>query len=170
MAKTKNTADKEEGFGTPATRIGGTDSRYLGTLDPEDRKRFQEKLRVSVGSGFVDIRNPYEIWNASHLWSDKPTLWPDISFGDLWIYLVDKRGPFSAQKLKCYKSLEGYQYFISRKVGVVYGYEVRKDAGVFVLKAEVRPGQAESQTSHLCWLIAKDSGEIITTHCDCKAG
>ena len=77
MAKTKNMADKEEGFGTPATRIGGTDSRYLGTLDPEDRKRFQEKLRVSVGSGFVDIRNPYEIWNASHLWSDKPTLWPD---------------------------------------------------------------------------------------------
>lgn len=95
---------------------------------------------------------------------------PDISFGDLWIYLVDKRGPFSTQKLKCYKSLEAYQYFVSRKVGVVYSYEVRKDAGVFVLKAEVRPGQAESQTSHLCWLIAKDSGEIITTRCDCKAG
>ena len=89
MAKTKNTADKEENLGTPATRISATDSRYLATLDLEDKKRFQEKLRVSVDSGFVDIRNPYEMWNASHLWSDKPILWPDISFGDLWIYLID---------------------------------------------------------------------------------
>jgi len=55
VAKTKNMANKAEGFGTPATRIGGTDLRYLGTSNPEDRKRFQERLRVSVGSGFVDI-------------------------------------------------------------------------------------------------------------------
>lgn len=55
-------------------------------------------------------------------------------------------------------------------MGVVYSYEVRKDAGVFELKAEVRPGEVESQTLHLCWLIAKGIGEIISTHCDCKAG
>ena len=103
------------------------------------------------------------------MWSDRLTVWPDLSFDDLWIYPVDKRGPLSAEKLKCYKSLEAYQNFVSRKVGVVYSYGVRKDAGVFVLKAEVRPGQAESQTSHSYWLIAKSSGEIITTHCDCKA-
>lgn len=57
-------------------------------------------------------------------------LWPDISFGNLWIYLIDKRGPFNAEK--CCKSLEVYQYFISHKVRVVYSFEVQKDAGVFV--------------------------------------
>lgn len=68
------------------------------------------------------------------------------------------------------KNLEAYEYFVSRKVGCVYSHKVQKDADVFVLKAKVRPGQAESQNSYFAWLIAKSSGEIITAHCDCKAG
>ena len=27
------------------SRVGGVDSRYLATLQPQDRKRFQEKLK-----------------------------------------------------------------------------------------------------------------------------
>ena len=67
VGKTKNMADKAEGLGTPATRISGTDSRYLSILDPVDRNLFQEKLRVSVASGFVNIKNPYEMWNECHM-------------------------------------------------------------------------------------------------------
>ena len=106
----KNTqnSDKVEICGNLSARINITDSRYLDTLDPEDRKRFREKLKVPVAGVFVNIRNPYEMWN------DKPTLWPDISFGDLWMYLVEKPGPFNSEKLKSYKSLEAYEYFISR--------------------------------------------------------
>ncbi|KAL9977523.1 hypothetical protein ACROYT_G014935 [Oculina patagonica] len=53
------------------------------------------------------------------------------------MYLVDKRGPFNAENLKCYKSLEAYEYFLSRKDGCVFSQEVQKDAGLFVLRAEV---------------------------------
>lgn len=41
-------------------------------------------------SGFVDIKNFYEMWNECYLWSDKLMLWLDLSFGDFWIYFVDK--------------------------------------------------------------------------------
>ena len=163
-------ADKVEICGNLSVRINGTDSQYLDTLDPEDRKRFREKLKLLVAGVFVNIRNPYEMWNENHLWNDKPTLWPDKSFGDLWMYLVEKPGPFNSEKLKSYKGLEAYEYFVSRKVGSVFSREVQKEAGVFVLRAEVRPGQAESRVSYLPWLIAKRNGEIITAHCDCKAG
>ena len=44
VAKTKNMADKAEGLGTPATRISGTDSRYLSTLDPETETGFKKSL------------------------------------------------------------------------------------------------------------------------------
>ena len=106
-----------------------------------------------MASGFVDIKNASEMWNECHLWSDKPMLWPDLSFGYPWIYLVDKQWPSSAEKLKCYKSLDAYEYFVSRKVGVVYSYEVWKDAGVFYSK--VKYGQVKpSLRPRICagWL------------------
>lgn len=151
------------------SRVGGVDSRYLATLQPQDRKRFQEKLKYVVDGELLAIQNPYESWNAPS-WSDKPTAWPEIEFGDLWTYLVEKPGPFTEAKMKAYKSLEAHEYFVSRKVGVVYSREVKEKTGIFILKAEVRPGQAESQNSYLAWIVAKRNGEILTAHCDCKAG
>ena len=54
------------------SRVGGVDSRYLATLQPQDRKRFQEKLKYVVDGELLEIQNPYESWNAPS-WSDKPT-------------------------------------------------------------------------------------------------
>ena len=78
----------------------------------------------------------------------------------LWMYLVEKPGPFNSEKLKSYKSLEVYEYFVPHKVGCVFSREVQKEAGIFVLRAEVIPGQAESQVSYLPWLITNRNGEI----------
>ena len=90
--------------------IRGLDARYLTTMESQDRKRFEEKLKVSIGDDLFEIRNPYEIWNSPVL-SDKPTMWPDIGFGDLWSYLVEK------------------------PVGIVYSQKVKESSGVFILKA-----------------------------------
>ena len=152
-------ADKKDCEGASSrensvSRISGVDSRYLATLQPRDRKRFQEKLKYVVDGELLEIQNPYETWNAPS-WSYKPTAWPEIEFGDLWTYLVEKPGLFTEAKMKAYKSLEAHEYFVSRKVGVIYSREVKEKTGIFILKAEVRPGQAESQNSYLAWIVAK---------------
>ena len=81
MAKTHKMADKVEICGNLSARINGTDSQYLDTLDPEDRKRFREKLKVPVAGVFVNIfaiptrcgtKIIYTVWN------DKPTLLLDV--------------------------------------------------------------------------------------------
>ena len=101
-------ADKKDCEGASSrensvSRISGVDSRYLATLQPQDRKRFQEKLKYVVDGELLEIQNPYETWNAPS-WSDKPTAWPEIEFGDLWgtpglgffsWVQVDVRGGFS---------------------------------------------------------------------------
>ena len=107
-------AEEKDGEGgssleNSGSRVGGVDSRYLATLQPQDRKRFQEKLKYVLDGELLEIQNPYE--------------------------------------------------------SVVYSREVKEKTGIFILKAEVRPGQAESQNSYLAWIIAKRNGEILTAHC-----
>ena len=149
-------------------KVRGIDLTYLSTLSSEDRKRFQEKLRVFVGEQEIRVFNPYEEWN-SELWNDTPTSWPDLDWGDLFNYLVFTSGPFTSESLKAYKSLDAHDYFVSRKVGCIYSRSVVDK--IVILKAEVRPDQAESSPdSHLPWIICKNNGEIITAHCDCKSG
>ena len=62
-------------------KVRGTDSEYLSTLSPPDRKRFQEKLLLQHGKEEIIVFNPYEVWNNDGFWSDSPTTWPDINFG-----------------------------------------------------------------------------------------
>lgn len=63
--------------------------------------------------------------------------------------------------------MEPYDYFVSKKVAPVLS---PKRTALIVLKAEVRPGKAESQRDLLLpWVIAKENGQSIPAPCDCKA-
>ncbi|KXJ11481.1 hypothetical protein AC249_AIPGENE106 [Exaiptasia diaphana] len=156
-----------------SVKVRGTDGNYLKTLLPKDLERYKDKLKITLDGEKLVVNNPYESWDDEKYWNNHPTSWPNIQFGDIWIYLVESPGPFTKERLKCYKSLLAYDYFISRKVGPVFTHEIsskQEEGAIKVLKAEVRPGQAESKNSYLPWIICKKSGEIITAHCDCKAG
>lgn len=147
-------------------RVSGRNPQYISTLTSEDRRRFGEKLKICIGDKIEVIQSPYEIGDDKKRWSDSPVSWPPICWGDIYSYLIETPGPFTHERLKAFKSLEAYDYFVSRKVGPIFS---AKQKAVIVLKAKVRPGQAESQRdSHLPWVIAKENGKIITAHCDCK--
>ena len=135
---------------------------YFGSLSQAAKKRYQKKLQL-VGLSTC----PYEL--PPQAWKDDVTQWPKIEFPDIVLYLIDTPGEFTREKLKAYKSLEAYNYYVSGWVGTCVVHTISE---VFcLLKAEVRPSQRVSNVSHRPWVaVRRRDGCISTAHCTCMAG
>ena len=69
-------------------------SSYFESLDYGSQKRHVEKLKMRE----IEIPDPYSI--ADDLWVDNPAKWPNVEFGDIYIYLIDTKGDVHQTKLK----------------------------------------------------------------------
>ena len=45
-------------------------------------------------------------------WIDDPSEWPPVEFGQIHTYLIESPGQFTKEKLRNYKSLLSYNYYI----------------------------------------------------------
>ena len=77
-------------------------------MDYEAQKRYTSKLTTDDG---VCLPDPYSI--SDDLWQNDVKKWPNLEFGDLFMYLIESEGTFTKEKLKAYKSLEAYITIIS---------------------------------------------------------
>ena len=88
-------------------------SRYFESLTNTDKADCKRKLTFSTGELLSD---PFTIKN----WKCDESLLPDISWPDIYNYLIEYPSVFSKESLKIYKSLEGYNFFISSNTQEVY--------------------------------------------------
>ena len=77
-------------------------SEYFESLSEEDKKGYLAKLTLSTGEQFAD---PFILHSN---WSDDVSLLPDITYPDIYHYLIEYPSLFSKESLKAYKSLESY--------------------------------------------------------------
>ena len=61
---------------------------------------------------------------------------PDLEFGDIYIHLIENQSPYTAQKMKAYKSTDNKLFFKSGWVNNVVIWEV-KNRNIFIIKAKV---------------------------------
>ncbi len=80
-------------------------SKYFDELDNIAKHRYCQKLRFPPESNTI-LPDPYGVLDG---WSDNVALWPDVSFGDIYTYLIDSCGKYTKEGLKAYKSLDAYQ-------------------------------------------------------------
>ena len=78
-------------------------SEYVKNLTNSAKSRYLEKLTVA---GKRTLPDPYSIRNG---WTADLTDWPDLTFGDIYTYLIETPGIYTKESLKAYKSLEGYR-------------------------------------------------------------
>ena len=84
---------------------------YASTLPEVERGRYIKKLQVVYGSEDPKVLvDPYEV--PDDKWVDDVSLWPPVEFGEIYTYLIDTPGQFTREKMKAYKSLEAFNYYI----------------------------------------------------------
>lgn len=92
---------------------------YLATLAEPEKRRYHEKLAILCAStGIPSLPDPYSI--SEDKWMDDVGLWPPVEFGEIYTYLIDTPGLFTREKLKAYKSLDAYNYYIRQVYMIIY--------------------------------------------------
>ena len=76
------------------------DSEYVKGLNPVARSRYHFKL--SYNKGTSSLPDPYNLKG----WTNNPSSWPDLTFGDLYTYLIETPRIYTKESLKAFKSLK----------------------------------------------------------------
>jgi hypothetical protein len=140
-------------------------SKYYCGLDKKSQERYVEKLTVNG----AELQDPYS--ESFQGWEKKTTNWPTVEYGDIWQYLIDTPGKHTKSKMKAYKSLDGYNFFLSGHVRTCFYNPISTDSTVCFIKAKVTPSQSVNKTPHEVWLcLDKHMGYVVSAHCTCKAG
>jgi hypothetical protein len=79
-------------------------SVYANSLSEEAKRRYSLKLLYSHGT--CSLPDPYQL---TENWSRNPDTWPDLTFGDIYLYLMDTPSLFTKESMKAYKSLDAYK-------------------------------------------------------------
>ena len=137
--------------------------KYIDCLSKSDRSNYFTKL---AAFGVKD-----DLYDADMSdWVDDPRKWPQIEFGQIFVYLIESKGCFTQEKLKAYKSLDAYNFYQSGWVQTVY-WRVCPDGLHCAVKAKVMRSQRTTDSPHEAWLILnKTDGEVKRGHCTCMAG
>ena len=69
---------------------------------------YKRKLKL-ISQSLSELCDPYK--EPIEMWSDDISLWPELEFGQLYIYLVSTTGEFTEEMLKNYKSLDAYNFY-----------------------------------------------------------
>ena len=112
-------------------------SSYFESLTNTDKADYKRKLTLSTGELLSD---PFTMKN----WKCDESLLPDISWPDIYNYLIEYPSVLSKDSLKAYKSLEGYNFVISGQVQEVYYQDSSPTNQEFCfIKSEVLPSQLQ---------------------------
>ena len=137
-------------------------SSYYKSMDAIARTRYLEKL------GCIDLEEKDDPFCNEDKFQDDMTKWPQVEFGHIFCYFIERPGVYTRQQLMQWKSLDGYNYFTSGHVREVKVWVVGPNCRL--LMARVNPSQSSPDNAHLAWIAVRVSGDIITCHCTCMAG
>ena len=68
---------------------------------------------------------PYDL--PKNQWSTDINIWPDINFGDIYMYLISSPGKYRHESLEAWKSLDTWSYFKAGFVGKMKVTRTPKD-------------------------------------------
>ena len=107
-------------------------SEYFNELGKEDEIRYKEKLTLSHGTTITDI------YGLSDNWKNDVLLLPDISWAEIYNYLINMPGAYIHESSKAYKSLDAFNSFVCNHVQDVFYHSVSKELKFCSVKTKVK--------------------------------
>ena len=83
---------------------------YNELLQKEDKAKYKRKLTLTNGKLLPDL------YGIAENWKSDVKLMPDVSWGDMYNYLVNSPSEYTHDNLKAYKSLEAFNFFVCNHV------------------------------------------------------
>ena len=168
--------------GVPASRVrdgrfflsgkmsGFVYSKYYSELQDEAaKKRYNEKLKF-IGCS----KDPFWLLECKTRMVSPQSLewhqWPDVSYPDVYNYLIETTSEYTHEQLKTYKSLEGYNYLANGWINSISVIKSDGKANYFIFTASVKHSQSLSATPLKVWASIKSDGTILCAHCTRMAG
>ena len=107
----------------------GAVSDYFSSLDRESAARYVQKMRRYGLESDPLLR--------VGTWSRDASTWPQVTYADVFNYLIHAKSPYTAQDLKAYKSLEAYKYLVAGFVQEVETKSIKQSSSCQVVRAKV---------------------------------
>ena len=141
-------------------------SQYYESLNLEAKKRYEEKLSV-----LEIIFDPYSLSEKDCELTNNVGEWPNLTYADIYSYLINFPSQFTSSSLKSYEGLESYNYVTSGLVHNVLVKFIHGVKSIYIVNSRVRHGQSIfSKTPTRVWVSIQGDGEVINAHCTCMAG
>ena len=142
-----------------------SDSQYVKTLNSVARSRYLAKL--TYNKGLSTLPDPFNLKG----WENNPMLWPDVTYGDIYTYLIDMPGVYTKEALKAFKSLEAYQFFVSGHVKLLWYHSVGDSMTFCFIKGKVIRSQRINDKPHDAWIcLHKSEASVYCARYTCMAG
>ena len=90
------------------------------------------KKKLTLSSGML-LPDPHVLVN----WKNDVSMMPDITWGDMYNYLINSPSNFTHDSIKAYKSLESYKFYICGHVQDVYYNLIEEKNQFCFIKSEV---------------------------------
>ena len=89
-------------------------------------------MKLTLSNGFA-LPAPFAIEE----WSENTSKIPEVTYPDIYSYLIDTPSEFRKEKMKCYKSLEAYNCFVCGYFQDIYSHEFISNTEFTALKSKV---------------------------------
>ena len=84
---------------------------YCRSLSGAEYGQYADKLKI-LHSKPDNLVNLDLFQRPDEDWIDDISRWPPVEFGQIYTYLINTPGHFTWEKMKAYKSLEAFNYYI----------------------------------------------------------
>ena len=143
-------------------------SKYYSELHGEAKTRYKDKIRLISYE-----KDPFchlEVVNSS-LHGLQWYEWPDVTYPDVYNYLINTPSFCTHEQLKAYKSMDGYNLYSSGWVSdlTMIGNQIARPK-VFIFMALVKHSQRLSVPPLKVWVATRQNGVVLCAHCTCMAG